>query len=250
LTETPYLSFLSHDDVVAPGHLGRALDALREQPGRVLAASLVLLQRHPGAIDTYFHGTFLRGAKASFTSPYLWDPTEWMALALTGTPLSIVGAIFQTDAFRKCNQWRAFPLWHDRLMLAEMGLHGSVISLPWIGGYYRVGEFQLSSKLWNNDRAEFKAASTVVLDMAAQANLPVIPFWIDYICEERADLRVTHLRLLSTALSAKQYAELRGACEQRLGIRLPLTRLERFRVPSAVATLVRGLDRALASKTR
>ena len=93
----------------------------------VLAASLVLCQRHPGAIDTYLprdlaarrqrlvHGTVFGGIA-----------TEWMALAVTGTPLSIVGAIFKSAAFRKCRHWHDFPLWHDRLMLAEMGLHGDV----------------------------------------------------------------------------------------------------------------------------
>ena len=80
LTDTRYLSFLSHDDVISPGHLGRALSLLEERPDTVLAASLVLCQRHPGALGTYLHGHMLRGKKASFTDPYDWDRTEWMSL--------------------------------------------------------------------------------------------------------------------------------------------------------------------------
>lgn len=250
LVDTPLLSFLSHDDVVAPGHLRRALDAMTARPGVVLAASLVLIQRHPGAIDSYQHGTFLDAARASFTAPYLWNRTEWMALALTGTPLSIIGAIFQADAFRQCTRWREFPLWHDRLMLGEMGLHGEVISLPWIAGHYRVGAFQLSGKLWDNDRVEFKAATQAVLELATQAQLPVLDFWIDYLCEAAPDLRTPYLRMLHTALLPAQFAGLRRACEARLQARLPLTRLERLRVPDAVASFVRQVDRALAGKLR
>jgi glycosyltransferase involved in cell wall biosynthesis len=250
LAETPYLSFLSHDDIVSPGHLRRALDALTARPGAVLAASLVLIQRHPGAIDSYLHSSFLTAAKASFTAPYLWDRTEWMALALTGTPLSIVGAVFQADAFRQCARWQEFPLWHDRLMLAEMGLHGAVISLPWIAGHYRVGDFQLSGKLWDNDRKEFKAATQTILEWSERAQIPVIDFWIDYICGAPPERRTPYLRMLQMALLAPQFAALRRACEARLQIRLPLTRLERLRVPDAVANLVREFDRALAAKRR
>ena len=250
LIDTPYLSFLSHDDVVAPGHLGRAMQAMAARSGAVLAASLVLIQRHPGALDTYLHGTFLNAAKASFIEPYLWDRTEWMALALTGTPLSIVGAIFDTAAFRQCSRWHEFPLWHDRLMLGEMGLHGAVISLPWIAGHYRVGDFQLSGKLWDNDRTEFKAATQAVLEMSSARQIPVFDFWIDYICNTEPDRRTPYLRMLHTALSTAQFTQLRRACEARLQIRLPLTRLERLRVPDAVASFVRELDRALAGKPR
>lgn len=250
LVDAPYISFLSHDDVVAPGHLRRALDAISARPGAVLAASLVLVQRHPGALDTYLHGTFLNAAKASFIEPYLWDRTEWMALALTGTPLSIVGAIFQADAFRRCTRWREFPLWHDRLMLGEMGLHGAVISLPWIAGHYRVGNFQLSGKLWDNDRVEFKAATEAVLQLSEQAKIPVVDFWIDYICNTDPDHRTRYLRMLHMALSPARFSALRRACETRLQARLPLTRLERLRVPDVLASFVRELDRALAGKPR
>jgi glycosyltransferase involved in cell wall biosynthesis len=250
LVEAPYLSFLSHDDVVSPGHLRRAMDAMTARPGAVLAASLVLVQRHPGALDTYLHGTFLNAAKASFIEPYLWDRTEWMALALTGTPLSIVGAIFQAAAFRQCTRWREFPLWHDRLMLGEMGLHGAVISLPWIAGHYRVGASQLSGKLWDNDRTEFKAATQAVLELSEGARIPVIDFWIQYICDTTPERRTPYLRILHTALSTKQFTDLRRACETRLQARLPLTRLERLRVPDVVASFVRELDRALAGKAR
>ena len=109
LTDTPYVSFLAHDDIVFPGHFGRALSLMESRSDAVLAASLVLCQRHPGALGSYMHGLFLRGGNASFTEPYEWDPTEWMALALVGTPLSVIGSIFRTDTFRQCAEWRRFP---------------------------------------------------------------------------------------------------------------------------------------------
>lgn len=250
LTTTRYLSFLSHDDIVAPGHLRRALDVIESRPDVVLVPSLMLVQPYPGAPEAYVHGTFLTPEKASFTQPYEWDRTEWMALSLTGTPLSIIGGIFDAATFRKCDAWRGFPLWHDRLMLAEMGIHGNVVSLPWIGGYYRVGSFQLSGQLWTNDRREFREVSNVVLELSRHANLPVVDYWIDRICAASPEQRTTYLRMLSTSLTAPQFASIRGTCEQRLSTRLPLTRLERLRVPPALANLVRELDRVIASKLR
>jgi hypothetical protein len=56
--------------------------------------------------------------------------------------------------------------------------------------------------------------------------------------------------MLYDALPPDLFASLRAACEQKLGIRLPLTRLERFRVPSPIARLIRDLDRAFAGKRR
>ena len=235
LASAPLVSFLSHDDVVAPGQLGRAA-AMFEQPDTVLVASLALCQRYPGAIETRLHGMFLRGAAAPrFDRPYTWDATEWLALALISTPLALTGSVFRADAFRQCREWPAFPLWHDRLMLAEMGLHGRVVSLPWIGGHYRISDGQLSGQLWQDDNTEFRGTSDVILRLAMSARRPVIEFWIDHLCKAPEAERNIYLRLLNTALAPAQFAALRRACEKRLGKRLPLTRLERLRVPRAIA---------------
>ncbi len=250
LTHTPFISFLSHDDVVAPGQLGRALQVLNDVPDTVLVASLGLCQRYPGSVDTRLHGMFLRGAASSYSAPYAWQREEWFALALISTPLLLTGSVFRADMFRRCRRWLSFPLWHDRLMLAEMGLHGSVRSLPWIGGYYRVREGQLSGELWSQHQSEFKDASAAVLDLCRAHGIAVIDFWFEHLCSVPADERQVYLRLLHTALSTDEFSAIRTRCEHRLGVRLPLTRLERMRVPAAIATLVRQLDQALATRGR
>lgn len=249
MAKTPYVSFLTHDDVIAPGQLARALAAINSHAGAVLASSLVLCQRYPGAPDTRMHGTFLRGAQASFSEPYLWDRTEWMALALATTPLSIVGSVFHAAIFEQCQHWKRFPLWHDRLMLAEMGLHGTVISLPWVGGYYRVGAGQLSGRLWDTDRQEFREVSQVVLDLCNAARIPVVDFWIDQMCTATPDERITYLQMLDMALARSVFAEIKHRSEQKLGTRLHLGgRLDRLGIPGPVADLVKGIDHWLASR--
>jgi glycosyltransferase involved in cell wall biosynthesis len=251
LVKTPYVSFLSHDDLVAPGQLARAMAAMSSRPGTVLAASLVLCQRFPGAVDTRLHGTFLRGAKASFVKPYEWDRTEWMALSLTTTPLSMVGSIFHAETFAQCRHWRRFPLWHDRLMLAEMGLHGGVVSLPWIGGYYRVGSFQLSGRLWTTDLKEALAVSDLLLEMCRERNIPVLDFWVDRLCEAEPDDRLAYLHMLSRALGPAQFEDIKGRAEARLNIRLHLGgRLDRLGVPRPLLKILRDFDRVVIRRQK
>lgn len=248
LASSPYVSFLSHDDAVSPGHLARAL-AAAEQHQAVLVASLTLCQRHPGALHPYLHGLFPRGAKASFVEPYLFDRTEWMALALTGTPLSIVGAVFHAETFRRCRHWRQFPLWHDRLMLAEMGLHGAVISLPWVAGYYRVGEFQLSAKLSAEDGGEFRAVSDLLVTIADEHQIPALDFWVDQLCAASDDERMTYLEMLFRALREPQYEMIKTRAEQRLQRRLHMGgRLDRLGVPRSLINVLRVVDRTLVRR--
>jgi len=249
LSETELLTFLPHDDLIAPGHLGRALAAIEQDPAAVLVASLVLCQRHPGAPDTRPHGIFLRGAaRATYTDPYVWDQAEWMALALTTTPLSIVGSVFRAEPFRNCQSWNAFPLWHDRLMLAEIGLHGRVISLPWIAGYYRVGTSQLSVQLWTTDMKEFAAVSGLILDLCASKNIPVIEFWIEQICQAPPAERVLYLQMLNAAVPSEVFQTIKAQSEGRLHTRLYLGRLDRLGIPRAVADLIRRIDRLVGSR--
>lgn len=250
LAKTPYVSFLTHDDVIAPGQLRRALASLESDPGVVLVASLVLCQRYPGAPDSRLHGTFLRGSAASFSEPYAWDRTEWMALALTTTPLSIVGSVFHAPTFGRCEHWPRFPLWHDRLMLAEMGLHGAIVSMPGIGGYYRVSQSQLSGHLWDTDRREFRDTSQVVLELCQTAGIPVMAFWIDQLCAATAEERITYLQMLSAALTPGQFETLKEASEKRLGVRLHLGgRLDRLGIPPSVVAWVQSVERWITARS-
>ena len=246
LIEAPFISFLAHDDVVAPGHLARALAAIEAEPDTVLVSSLIVCQSHPGAMNTHAHGFLLRGSTAtSFTKPYRWDRAEWMALALVTTPNSVIGSVFRTSAFQKCRDWKSFPIWHDRLMLGEMGVHGNVVTLPWIAGQYRTGDWQLSSQLWQPDMTEFKQATQAVLTWCAASDIPVIQFWIDHICAAPDNQRVMYLQLLRGALDPDRFAEIKRQCESRLGTRLNLSRLERLGIPGPIAELLRMADRRL-----
>lgn len=246
LVDAPLISFLAHDDVVAPGHLGRAVAAIEARPETVLIASLILCQSHPGSLNSHPHGLLLRGAgAASFSAPYHWDRAEWMALALVTTPNSVIGSVFRTEAFRQCLDWRAYPIWHDRLMLAEMGLHGEVMTLPWIAGYYRTGEWQLSGQLWQPDMSEFRKATQAVLAWCAAADIPVIPFWVDHICAASDRDRIMYLQMLRGSLEPARFAGIKRECESRLGVRLNMSRLERLGIPAPIADLLRRVDRRL-----
>jgi glycosyltransferase involved in cell wall biosynthesis len=249
LVEAPYISFLPHDDLIAPGQLGRALTAIEQEPPAVLVASLALCQSYPGAADTRLQGTFLRGAAtANYAERYAWGQSEWMALALAATPLSIVGSVFRAETFARCQQWKSFPLWHDRLMLAEMGLLGSVVSLPWIGGYYRTGGWQLSGQLWKTDMKEFVEVSTVILRWCDAAGIPVIEFWVDQICQSQPQERVVYLQMLATALPRGVFDDIKHRSEMRLQTRLHLGgRLDRIGVPRPISSMLKGVERFLAT---
>ncbi len=251
LTDTPYVSFLPHDDVIAPGHFGRVLALLEQHPDTVLVPSLALCQRHPGALGTYLHGMFPRGAKASYAAPYRFDRAEYMAMTLVSTPMDIVGSVFQRAAFRDCQEWHAFPMWHDRLMLGEMGIRGAVMSLPWVAGYYRVGEFQLSHALSSGGADEFRQVSEVVLRICRTHQIPVADFWVEQLCDADASGRIEYLQMLNRALAEPVFADIKGRAEQRLGVRLHLGgRLDRLGVPTPVANLLRAIDRRVIRRQR
>ncbi len=246
LTAAPFISFLAHDDVVSPGHFGRALAAIERDASTVLVSSLIICQSHPGAMNTHPHGRLLRGSsKTSFTQPYQWDRAEWMALALVTTPNSVIGSIFRADAFRKCRDWTAYPIWHDRLMLGEMGLHGGVVTLPWIAGHYRTGDWQLSSQLWQPDMSEFRRATEAVLGWCVAHNIDVVGFWIDHVCAASDRDQILYLQMLRGAVSADLFTDIRRQCEARLHKRLNLSRLERLGIPAPIAELLRRVDRGL-----
>ncbi len=252
LAKTRYVSFLPHDDLISPGQLGRALAALDNHSGAVLVASLSLVQRYPGAMSTSLHGIGILppgSATANYSEPYVWGQTEWMALALATTPLCMVGSVFHAETFNKCQSWKSFPLWHDRLMLAEMALHGRVISLPWIGGYYRVSDSQLSRQIWNTHAGQFVEASKFILRLCESANIPVIEFWIGRICKVPPKDRAIYLRMLSGALTSEVFKSMKRECEKKLGTRLHLGgRLDKLGVPRPVAEFLRAIDRFLTER--
>ena len=246
LVDAPFVSFLAHDDVVAPGHFARAMAVIEGDPAIALVSSLIVCQSHPGALNTHPHGVLLRGAgRASFMEPYRWDRAEWLALALVTTPNSVIGSVFRAGAFRKCRTWTSYPIWHDRLMLGEMGLHGDIVTLPWIAGHYRTGDWQLSGQLWQHDLSEFRTATQAVLGWCETNGIAILPFWVDHICAAPAGDRLVYLQMLRGALEPSSFADIKAQCEQRLQTRLSLSRLERLGVPAPIAELLRTVDRTL-----
>ena len=173
MARTPLISILPHDDVIAPGQLARVVPLLENHPGAVMAGSRVVCQRFPGAPDAHLQGNLVRPpANPSFLEPFVWSQVEWMASAMVGTPLSMVGAVFSTDAFRRCERWKSFPMWHDRVWCAELGAQGAIVSSPWVGGYYRVSESQLSAQLARTNTSEFRQVSQFVVDLCESTGFP------------------------------------------------------------------------------
>lgn len=247
LCQTPYISFLPDDDLLAPGQLARALSVFGQHKDTVLVSSLIIVEDRPGALHSSIHGMFLAGrSKSSYWSPYSWDTAEWLALSLINTPLSMIGSIFDYNTFLKCQLWKRFPLWHDRLMLAEMAFHGSIRSLPWIGGYNRIHGRQLNSELALTHTNEFCEVTETMLALCRDKAIPVEAFWVELICtSERTEIDF-FLTMLSRSLSKKVFDSLHRDCEARLGRRLKFgSRLEKWGVPNSVATVLRKLDRGL-----
>ncbi|MBA3355845.1 MAG: glycosyltransferase family 2 protein [Pyrinomonadaceae bacterium] len=245
LAKTPYVSFLPDDDLVAPGQLGRALKILETHPQVVLVSSLIVTQRYPGGLESDIHGFFLKGTETtSYSRPYHWDKTEWLSLSLVNTPLSMIGSLLRRETFHSCQLWKSYPLWHDRLMLAEIALHGDVVSLPWIGGYNRLGEHQLNAQLAKTHSSEFRETTEAILEMCRRSNIPVIDFWIEHICTSTLLERVRFLRMLNRALPAPVYEEIKNKCERRLETKLNLGwRLDRLGLPRLIVELIRTCDR-------
>lgn len=249
---TPFVSFLPQDDLIAPGHLGRALLAAAAIPGTALVASLGLTQRHPGAPDTMLHGYGMlsaRAAAACWSQPYVWERIEWMALATVITPLCMVGSVFRTEVFARCHEWKSFPMWHDRLMLAEAGLHGAVVTLPWIGGHYRVGPSQLSTALATGGADDFVPSTVAVLGLCERHGLPVVDYWIDQICAAEPARRIMYMQMLNRAMPPDVFGRVKEASEARLETRLHLGgRLDRLGIPRPIAEVLRSIDRLVARR--
>jgi hypothetical protein len=106
----------------------------------------------------------------------------------------------------------------------------------------------LSVQLWETDLRQFRQVSDLVLEWCRQRNIPVIEFWIDLICATPAPDRVTYLHLLNRALDSRDYSRIKEACETRLQTRLYLSRLDRLRVPPAVAAMIRRVDRLVSGR--
>ena len=236
LAQSRYVSFLPHDDVLAPGHLARALSILTDYPQTVLLAGEVLHQRYPGAPGASLHGLSFRDDPTAWRlEPCQWKQDEWMASALVGTPFNMVGAIFDAEAFRKCHVWKQFPLWHDRVWCAEMALYGQVLSLPWVCGYYRVTEGQMSQRLWHSNAGEFVKVSEWLLKLCDEKGIALLPFWLDRICTAAPSRRSQYLDMLFSAVPDEVYERIHRECEQRLGSRLRRSgRLSRLRLPISI----------------
>lgn len=252
LCETPYLSLLPDDDLMAPGQLSRALSAFDAHEGAVLVASLILVQEFPGEPKARIRGTFLRSnAQTSYSEPYLWDTTEWLAVSLVRTiSPSLVGSVFEYDALRRCELPKHYRLLGDRVLLAEMALYGDVLSLPWIGGYARKGEHRV---LYDRFKEVYKCESSLqtrdILDLCERRNLPVLELWTEEVCRAAPGQRKLYLSELRDKLPPWAYAGIQEAVEERLGTE-PTGRLDRWGVPKYLAVPLRAARSYLSKSLR
>jgi glycosyltransferase involved in cell wall biosynthesis len=241
LCETPYITLLPDDDLLAPGQLSHALSAFAAHEGTVLVSAPIVVQGYPGEPRGHVRGIFVRATpQTSYIEPYTWDTTEWLALALARRTPSIIGAVFQHEAFRRCELAEGYHRVGDRLLLAEMGPHGDVLSLPWIGGYRRIGEhqtFHLSREAYSH---EPDSATRDILDLCEKRNLPVLEFWVDQICLSTPSQQNFYLSLLSKALPPSTYTGVRNAVEERLGTK-PARRLDRWCISKQLVEPLRAI---------
>ncbi len=248
LCDTPYLVFHPDDDLVAPGQLGRALSALEAHEGAVLVCSPTMVQGYPGDPESSVQGMLLRAsAQTSYSRPYIWGKAEWLALSLVSVPVSVLGAVFQHDVYRRCELWKSYQWWADRLLLAEMGLHGDVLSLPWVGGYYRVGMQQHKFRLPETDDRNFSQISELItkdiLDICEREKIPVIEFWAEQIRLSPLRQRARYLHLLKKALPSTFYDSILRDSNMEVKTRLTMKLLTSNR------TLDRQLGKLLSRKT-
>ena len=240
LCETPYFSLLPDDDLLAPGQLGRALTAFDKHEGAVLVSSPTVRQRYPGDSKARIMGVFLKSTtQVSYSEPYAWDTTEWLALSLIGPPLSsIVGSVLQYEAFRRCELPKRRQK-GDWVLLAEMGFHGDVLSLPWIGGYIR-GHKHRTSRLWGRTYGHENVLITGdILQACEERNIPVLEFWADQICLSTSVQRKFYLSELEKKLPSWAYAEIQNAVEERPS--KPVGRSDRWGISSRFASSLRAV---------
>lgn len=246
LCKTPFLALLSDDDLLAPGQLGRALSTFDAHESAVLVSSPTVKERYPGDPKAGIRGVFLRAtAQTSFSEPYVWDMTEWLALSLIGPPLSsIVGSVFQHESFSRCELPKRRQK-GDWLLLAEMALHGDVLSLPWIGGYIRKHEHRSSRLSGKAYRYENVLATRDILEMCEKRNLPVLEFWVDQACLSKPVQRRFYLSELKKKLPSYAYTEIQDAVEERLSTKpvstKPAGRLDWWGISRCLADPLRAV---------
>jgi glycosyltransferase involved in cell wall biosynthesis len=220
MCQAPLFSFLSDDDLLAPGQLARALRIFATEPNVSLVASVAVCQPHPGAFSSEVYGMFLSAtSETPFNRTYQWKACEWLALALINTPLSLIGSVFQRDAFLRCGEeWKQYEIWADRLFMAQMAIQGDVFSLPWIGGHYRTHVAQLNSQNMRLNQEEFHRVTQAILKICAERELPIRKFWADHLSHVAVYERDHYLRRLKFALPRSMYKDIRHEAAKRVGM--------------------------------
>lgn len=222
LCETPYLSFLPDDDLLAPGQLGRALSVFDAHAGAVVVYPLTVVQRYPGDPESHIPLVFFRAtAHSSYSEPYVWDTTEWLALHLLTHRSSVIGSVFQHEVLRRCELHKRYKIVGDRILMAEIALHGEVLSLPWIGTYRRIGEHRQSwLGLKEREVGWYESAQQTreILDLCEKRNLPVLEFLVDQIyLSGDTQQQGFYLRELRKKLPSSAYAAIQDAIHTKVG---------------------------------
>ena len=134
------------------------------------------------------------------------------------------------------------------MLLAEMGVYGEVLSLPWVGAYYRIGRHQTNVRIGSDFAHEIERVTADILKISERYAIPVVRFWIDRIVKATPREQAYYLDLLKKALQPSRFAEIKDNIELELGWKLEdRGRLERWGIPSHYAKRLRAVRDALFS---
>jgi glycosyltransferase involved in cell wall biosynthesis len=133
-----YFKWASHDDLVAPEYLERCVEVLERDPGVVLCHTRILLIDGEGNVDGR------SGGSPGIDSPHPHERfREFIGLGHRFLQSPVCFGVLRTRLLKSLGGFAAY-LGSDRVLLAELSLHGRVVELPEELFFYRRHEGQLS----------------------------------------------------------------------------------------------------------
>lgn len=237
MCDTPLLSYLCDDDLLAPGQLGRAVASLVAHPSAVLITTINLAQRYPGDPFTRSFGFMLAAdSDTSYFKPYVFSREEWMATLLPMTAMYLVGSVVTTKAFNNCKLWTDYPQTGDRILFAELGLQGDVLTLPWVGAHRRNGPQQRTYGTGEEVRGLHE-----LLQMCRTHELDPVGYWARTIARVDREVKLYYIDYLSHLLPHDVFSMIISQAEQLQGAPIQRGRLDRLGLPPTIVRLVRRL---------
>jgi glycosyltransferase involved in cell wall biosynthesis len=237
MCDTLFLSYLCDDDILAPGQLGRAVDALKGNPSAVLFTTVNLAQRYPGDPFTKSFG-FMPAADAStsYFKPYTFSREEWMASLMPMSTMYLCGSVMTAAAFRRCGRWTNYPQTGDRILFAELGLQGDVLTLPWVGAHRRNGPQQRTYATGE----EVKVLADI-LEMSRTHQLDPVGYWARTVARADRETKQFYVDYLAHLLPSDVFTGIVTRAERLQGSAIQRGRLDRLGLPPVLVRLARRL---------